>query len=568
MVSRLLCTVAVLVAGLLVSVSGAWAAPAVPPPSSAPQIFPLALDRLYASDNGKLDIDGHDDQRVDVDVAVIDTGIQLNHPDLNIAGRTNCTDATWPLDGQDPNFECTAASPSDGDDDAFGVWHGSQAAANIAALDNGIGVVGIAAGARLWSVDVSGPERYGNLALPLPDPPPDPAWDLAQVIAGVKWVTAHADEIEVAHIAVACIPDEDRVGLDPAPICIEPSGVDLVPELQDAIAESIAEGVVYTFTAGALYETDLFVPQRFDDILTSSFVADSDGLPGGLGNANCGTTPDDSSVITNGAFYSSSWGPDIDIASIGCGGSRAAAHVTAAAAILASADNPDTLADVQQISADIVAAGNDDWTDNSTDGVKEPMLDLSDQDLFDPVAIPDEDFYITDTGYDHCDWAGGWTNGCIDTGYTGQMEFVNHLGVPFNTCTTTFNLNIDLWGTLNLQNLDITNCADTTWGKKPFAEACGYRTGYPVYPAAIYDPGQLTWPGQAPPTEVKLEIPICYGIGNNDYVNRVVFNPSASNGQRVLTQNDPPDTNLVNIDNATLTDTNSTDNVRVIKGTP
>ncbi len=272
---------AVIFVGVLLGLVAPSAALAVDPPSrSAPQVLPSPLERVFATDNAELDIDGLDDNRVDVDVAIIDTGVQLDHPDLNIVSRTNCVAATWPYSG--PDYECANALPSDGDDNGDpGIWHGTWSAANIAALDNGIGTVGIAAGARLWSVDVSGDERYGMV--PNPNPLPAPTFNLEAVIAGVKWVTERADQIEIAHIPVICEPE--NVFLESFhPVCAGTDDVDLVQELEDAIAASMAAGVVYVFSAGANQPADSFVPQRFPNMLITSQMADSDGLPGAAGD--------------------------------------------------------------------------------------------------------------------------------------------------------------------------------------------------------------------------------------------------------------------------------------------
>ena len=63
---------------------------------------------------------------------MIDTGIRLSHPDLNVAGGTDCIDPGTP--------------PSD----VFG--HGTHIAGTIGALNNGSGVVGVAPGTKLFSV--------------------------------------------------------------------------------------------------------------------------------------------------------------------------------------------------------------------------------------------------------------------------------------------------------------------------------------------------------------------------------------------------------------------------------
>jgi hypothetical protein len=345
-------------------------ASAVDPPSqTGPQNISLGLDRVFATDNSKLDIDGIDEERVDVDIAVLDSGVQLDHPDLNIVERTNCTNATWPY--SDADFECTDASPTDGDDSVGSNWHGTASAADIAAIDNNIGRVGAAAGARLWAVDIHTDEFFDTTNSPR-------VLDIEAVIAGVKWVTAHADEIEIAHVAAGCAPEQST---PPQFAC---SRVDLVDELGQAIEESIDAGVVYIQPAGNWdYSTETVVPPRLvDDLLVVGGMTDTDGRPGYLGpTGSCDGRPDDHGATTN-------WGPFVDLASPGCATSVASPHATAAAAILASRNNPDTRIDVQTIHDEIVNAGNDDWTDTSGDGVQEPLLDLHDQMLFDPVMVP------------------------------------------------------------------------------------------------------------------------------------------------------------------------------------
>ena len=56
------------------------------------QTIPTGIERIFADANPAIGIDGTDDYRVDVDVAVIDTGIDFQHPDLNVAGGVICTD--------------------------------------------------------------------------------------------------------------------------------------------------------------------------------------------------------------------------------------------------------------------------------------------------------------------------------------------------------------------------------------------------------------------------------------------------------------------------------------------
>jgi hypothetical protein len=65
---------------------------------------------IGAFGNANLDIDGKDDERVDVDAAIIDAGVILDYPDLNIVARTNCVDAVAPLCAFETN------SPDDGNE--------------------------------------------------------------------------------------------------------------------------------------------------------------------------------------------------------------------------------------------------------------------------------------------------------------------------------------------------------------------------------------------------------------------------------------------------------------------
>ena len=73
-------------------------------------------------------IDGQDN-RVNADVAIVDTGIDHTHPDLTVVSGVNCSssDSAWA--------------------DAHG--HGTHVAGTVAALDNAAGVVGVAPEARL-----------------------------------------------------------------------------------------------------------------------------------------------------------------------------------------------------------------------------------------------------------------------------------------------------------------------------------------------------------------------------------------------------------------------------------
>lgn len=77
---------------------------------------------------------------------MIDDGVDVDHPDLNVAGVANCVNpGSSEVDGDelDPR-----AGPSPG-------YHGTMIAGFIGAVDNAIGVVGVAPGARIWGIQAS-----------------------------------------------------------------------------------------------------------------------------------------------------------------------------------------------------------------------------------------------------------------------------------------------------------------------------------------------------------------------------------------------------------------------------
>lgn len=140
------------------------------------------------------------DERIDVDVAVLDTGIDP-HPDLNVYVREA-------FNGRDPNIDTSTDS------------HGTHVAGIVGALDNDFGVVGVAPGVRLWSLTVSSPGPGGA------------AW--SGVLAGFDYVTAHADEIEVANCSFV---SDGSVGTP-------------IAAIQQAVSNMVSAGVVVVGAAG------------------------------------------------------------------------------------------------------------------------------------------------------------------------------------------------------------------------------------------------------------------------------------------------------------------------------
>ena len=319
--------------------------------SISAQTVPTGIQRIFAEGNSELDIDATDDFRVDVDVAVIDTGVDFQHPDLNVQGGVNCSGGS-PL----------RASCKDGGDDDH--YHGTHVAGTIGAIDNGSGVVGVAPGARIWAVKVLNSQGSGYTS-----------W----IVAGIDWVAANAGTIEVANMSLG--------------------GSGYNKAEYDAIQGAVNKGVAFAVSAGnSDANAANYSPAAFNNVLTVSALADFDGKTGGLGSPTCRNDQDD----TLADF--SNWGSAVDIAAPGVcilstypleqgeygtisGTSMASPHVAGALALLASRNNPANATDVTNLYDQVKKAGNFNWTDDSGDGIKEPLLDVSNTTTFNPVLV-------------------------------------------------------------------------------------------------------------------------------------------------------------------------------------
>ena len=182
-------------------------------------------------------------QASNVAVAVIDTGVDLTHPDLNAVSGKNCmTKKTTPA--RDDN------------------GHGTHVAGIIGAENDGGGLVGVAPGTRVYAVKVLNASGQGT-------------W--SQVICGIDWVTQKASSlnIKVANMSLAGFGFADG-------LC----GNLLGDALNRAICRSTAAGVTYVVAAGnSGQEFSTAVPAAYPDVLTVTAMSDSDGAGGALGGA-------------------------------------------------------------------------------------------------------------------------------------------------------------------------------------------------------------------------------------------------------------------------------------------
>jgi subtilisin family serine protease len=236
-------------------------------------------------------------------VAVVDTGIDLDHPDLGqVVSGVNCTVLSRLAD----------------DDNG----HGTHVAGTIAALDNDQGVVGVAPGVPLYAVKVFNAAGAGSLTT---------------VLCGIDWVTANAALIRVANLSLGSTGRAT------------PSNVDCSngnkDSLHTAICVSTRAGTTYVVAAGNdARDASSTVPAAYEEVIAVSALSDSDGAPGRLGAA-----PSCRAGEADDRFASfSNYGSVVDLAAPGVciysttlnggyatksGTSMAAPHVSGAAAL-------------------------------------------------------------------------------------------------------------------------------------------------------------------------------------------------------------------------------------------
>ena len=158
---------------------------------------------------------------------ILDTGVDLDHPDLNTS--KNC------------HVHFAGTSPDDGN------GHGTHVAGTIAAINNTIDVVGVAAGAYVCSVRVLGNSGSGS-------------WE--GVINGVNYVAAHGANGDVANMSLGAAGSNAT--------------------LEKAVSDAAGKGIKFTISAGnSGANTANYTPARVNgaNIYTISAIDSKDCMP-------------------------------------------------------------------------------------------------------------------------------------------------------------------------------------------------------------------------------------------------------------------------------------------------
>lgn len=270
-----------------------------------------------------------------VGVAVIDTGIDLTHPDLvaNIAPISKT---------------CVRGTTSAQDDNG----HGTHVAGTIAAANNTIGVVGVAPEATLYAVKVLDKNGSGT-------------W--SSIICGIDWVTANAQalRIQVANMSLGGAGTSDNN-----------CGLSNNDAFHRAICNSTRQGVTYVVAAGnSGTNATQSVPASYDDtVITVSALVDTDGVYGGIGSSTSYGADDTFATFSNYGSPVVIGAPGVNILSTWKGGayntisgtSMAAPHAAGAAALFMRGNPTATWTQVRDALRFIGEAVNNGHTDPST----------------------------------------------------------------------------------------------------------------------------------------------------------------------------------------------------------
>jgi subtilisin len=331
--------------------------------------IPTGVRRIGINDDW-LEVVAPSRQPVAGRIAILDTGLDWNHPDLNIDPDGVRFYEVTVTTGQGKNKQTYKEIRSD---DQWQDVHGHGTHVGGTAGANGQ-IVGVAPGALLTAVKV------------LSDQGSAPG---SVVIAGIDWVAANSHRFDVANMSL---------------------GGGFSQALNDAVRGATEAGVVMVVSAGnAASDASKMSPASEPAAITVSAMADFDGLPGALSSSTWSFTSSACQDPATGESIPttddtrvcwSNWGPLVDICAPGAriystypngtyytmsGTSMAAPHVAGAAALYI-AFNREALAGltgstrVEHVT-DVLKTGGWQFGDHGyfsgdEDGFPEPLLNV------------------------------------------------------------------------------------------------------------------------------------------------------------------------------------------------
>lgn len=291
------------------------------------ETLPAGVDRIDAERAHALGQAG-----AGVRVAVVDTGIDLDHPDL--AANIDL--------GLSRTFVSSGATTVGGDDDQ---GHGTHVAGTIAAIDNDVQVIGVAPSATLIALKVLNRQGSGSST---------------DIIAALDYITKHNQAAttygQMIHVANFSLGG---------------SGSDTDTAYRRAFNAAVASGCFVVVAAGnSTADSANYVPASYDSVLTVSAM----------------------NPVT-GAFASfSNFGADVDVTAPGVstlstargggtttmsGTSMACPHVAGVAALYVGQQlaNLTKATAVSTIRAAILGSAEPIVMTGDNDGIREPLVD-------------------------------------------------------------------------------------------------------------------------------------------------------------------------------------------------
>ncbi len=280
------------------------------PPAPAPTPAPLPTPQPPSQPGGqqipygikRVGANGIANKGTTIGVAVLDSGVDMSHPDLagNILG---------------PGKNCVGSgAPSDDN------GHGTHVAGTIAALNNSTGVVGVAPEAKIIPIKVLKSDGSG---------------DWSSILCGIEWMTENAAKynIKVANMSLG----GSGMGSD------NNCGYSNNDALHQAICRARDKGITFVVAAGnSSKNADSESPANYKDaVITVSALTDTDGAPGGRGPSSRQGADDTFALFSNYGSIVDIAAPGVDVVSTVKGGgtramngtSMAAPHVAGAAAL-------------------------------------------------------------------------------------------------------------------------------------------------------------------------------------------------------------------------------------------
>lgn len=183
-----------------------------PQPPKPTQMLPWGVDRINADSVWTIT------KGVSIKVGVVDTGIDLGHPDLQANVRGNVNTINPRKSGNDDN------------------GHGTHVAGTVAAVDNDIGVIGVGPEIYLYAVKVLGKNGSG--------------W-LSDIIEGLQWCINN--EMQVVNMSLGTYSE--------------------VQSFHDAVTAVYNAGIVLVAAAGNDGVSTPLYPAAYDEVIA---VAASD----------------------------------------------------------------------------------------------------------------------------------------------------------------------------------------------------------------------------------------------------------------------------------------------------